>query len=81
MRRKRHEPIPQEGLDVPCGPPPEEYLYRYPVCGDELLVKGKRSQGASIEGTASPRSVLRLTFETVVRILSYVYPRRASCNV
>jgi hypothetical protein len=38
MRRKRHEPIPQEGLDVPFGPPLEEYLYRCPVCGDELLV-------------------------------------------
>ena len=23
MRRKRHEPLPQEGLDVPFGPPPE----------------------------------------------------------
>lgn len=38
MRRKRHEPIPQESLDVPFGPPPEEYLYRCTVCGEELLV-------------------------------------------
>jgi hypothetical protein len=38
MRRKRREPIPQEGLDVPFGPPPEEYLYRCAVCGEELLV-------------------------------------------
>ena len=38
MRRKRHEPIPQEGLDVPFGPPPEEYLYRCPVCDAEMLV-------------------------------------------
>ncbi len=38
MRRKRHEPIPQEGLDVPFGPPPEESLYRCTVCGEELLV-------------------------------------------
>ena len=38
MRRKRHEPIPQEGLDVPFGPPPEAYLYRCPVCGAEMLV-------------------------------------------
>jgi len=38
MRRKRHEPIPQEGLDVPFGPPPEEYLYRCPVCDEEMLV-------------------------------------------
>ena len=29
---------PQEGLDEPFGPPPEEYLYRCPVCGEELLV-------------------------------------------
>jgi hypothetical protein len=38
MRRKRHEPIPPEGLDVPFGPPPEEYLYRCPVCNEEMLV-------------------------------------------
>ena len=38
MRRKRHEPIRQEGLDIPFGPPPEEYLYRCPVCGEEMLV-------------------------------------------
>ena len=38
MRRKHHEPLPQEGLDAPFGPPPEEYLYRCPVCGEEMLV-------------------------------------------
>ena len=38
MRRKRHEPILPEGLDEPFGPPPEEYLYRCPVCGEEMLV-------------------------------------------
>ncbi len=38
MRRKRHEPIPPEGLDGPFGPLPEEYLYRCPVCGEEMLV-------------------------------------------
>jgi hypothetical protein len=38
MRRKRREPILQEGLDEPFGPPPEEYLYRGPVCGEEMLV-------------------------------------------
>jgi len=38
MRRKHHEPLPQEGLDEPFGPPPEEYLYRCPVCGEERLV-------------------------------------------
>ena len=27
-----------EGLDEPFGPPPEEYLYRCPVCGEEMLV-------------------------------------------
>ena len=37
MRRKRHEPIPQEGLDESFGPPPEEYLYRCAVCGEEML--------------------------------------------
>jgi hypothetical protein len=37
-RRKHHELILQEGLDVPCGPPPEEYLYRCAVCGEALLV-------------------------------------------
>jgi hypothetical protein len=35
---KHHEPLPQDGLDEPFGPPPEEYLYRCPVCGEELLV-------------------------------------------
>jgi toxin ParE1/3/4 len=34
-RCKHHEPLPQEGLDEPFGPPPEEYLYRCPVCGEE----------------------------------------------
>ena len=38
MRRKRHEPIPPESLDEPFGPPPEEYLYRCPVCSEEMLV-------------------------------------------
>jgi hypothetical protein len=38
MCQKRNELIPQEGLDVPCGPPPEEYLYRCGVGGVELLM-------------------------------------------
>jgi len=38
MRRKPHEPIPPEALDEPFGPPPEEYLYRCPVCCEEMLV-------------------------------------------
>ena len=38
MRHKRHEPIPPEALDEPFGPPPEEYLYHCPVCGEEMLV-------------------------------------------
>ena len=37
MRRKHHEPLPQEGLDEPFGPPPEECLYRCPVCDEEML--------------------------------------------
>ena len=43
MRRKPHEPLPQEGLDEPFGPPPEEYLSRCPVCGESL------ANGESIE--------------------------------
>jgi hypothetical protein len=39
MRRKRHAPIPPDALDEPFGPPPEEYLYRCPACGEEMLVK------------------------------------------
>ena len=38
MRRKNHEPPPQEGVDEPFGPPPIEYLYRCSVCGEEMLV-------------------------------------------
>ena len=38
MRRKCHEPLPQEGRDIPLDPPPEEYRYRCPVCGEEMLV-------------------------------------------
>jgi hypothetical protein len=38
MCRKRHEPIPQEGRAILFGPLPEEYLYRCPVCGEEMLV-------------------------------------------
>jgi hypothetical protein len=38
MRRKRHAPIPLEGGDEPCSPPPEEYLYRCSVCSEEMLV-------------------------------------------
>ena len=28
----------REGIDIPFGPPPEEYLYRCAVCGEEALV-------------------------------------------
>ena len=38
MRHKRHEPVPSEDLDIPFGPPPEEYLSRCGVCGEEMLV-------------------------------------------
>jgi hypothetical protein len=36
-RRQHHEPLPQEGLDEPCGPPPSEDLERCAVCGAERL--------------------------------------------
>ena len=38
MSRQGKESMLREGLDVPFGPPPEEYLYRCPVCGEEMLV-------------------------------------------
>ena len=38
MPRKRHELLPLDILDEPFGPPPEEYHYRCPVCGEEMLV-------------------------------------------
>ena len=38
MRRKRPEPLPPAALDESFGPPPEEYLYRCPACGEEMLV-------------------------------------------
>ena len=38
MRRKRRAPLPPDALDEPFGPPPEEYLYRCPACGEEMLV-------------------------------------------
>src|SRR2546423_3250235 len=38
MRRKKPEPPPTEGIDEPFEPPPEEYLYRCSVCGEEMLV-------------------------------------------
>ena len=33
-----NEPPLREGIDIPFGPPPEEYLYRCGVCGAEDLV-------------------------------------------
>jgi hypothetical protein len=38
MRRQHHEQRPPAALDEPCGPPPEEYRYRCPVCGEEMWV-------------------------------------------
>ena len=38
MRRKQPEPPPTEGRDAPCGPPPEESLYRCAVCGAAMFV-------------------------------------------
>ena len=32
------KPPSREGIDIPFGPPPEEYLYRCGVCGEEMLV-------------------------------------------
>jgi hypothetical protein len=29
---------PTKSLDEPFGPPPEEYLYRCPICSEEMLV-------------------------------------------
>ena len=33
-----HERQPREGIDIPFGPPPEAYLSRCGVCGEEMLV-------------------------------------------
>ena len=38
MNRQGTEPLLREGIDIPFGPPPEEYLYRCPVCDEERLV-------------------------------------------
>jgi DNA-directed RNA polymerase subunit RPC12/RpoP len=38
MAQDAHEPQPSEGIDIPFGPLPEEYLYRCGVCGEEMLV-------------------------------------------
>jgi hypothetical protein len=38
MRRKRPEPLLQESVDEPCGPPPEADRYRCPVCHEEMVV-------------------------------------------
>ena len=36
--RASNESLPREGIDMPFGPPPEEYLDHGPVCGAENLV-------------------------------------------
>ena len=38
MRRKSREQRPPAAQGGPFGPPPEEYLYRCPACGEEMLV-------------------------------------------
>jgi len=38
MGQDAHEPQLREGIDIPFGPPLEEYLYRCGVCGEEMLV-------------------------------------------
>ena len=36
--RSDNEPLLREGIDIPVGPPPEEYVSRCGVCGLEDLV-------------------------------------------
>jgi hypothetical protein len=36
--RASHKLLPREGIDIPFGPSPEEYVYRCGVCGLEDLV-------------------------------------------
>jgi len=38
MNDDANVPPLREGTDIPFGPPPEEYLYRCPVCGEEALI-------------------------------------------
>jgi hypothetical protein len=38
MAQDAHEPQPREGIDIPFGPPPEEYLYRCGGWDEEMLV-------------------------------------------
>jgi hypothetical protein len=38
MDQSGKEPRLREGIDIPFGPPPQEYAYRCPVCGTEDLV-------------------------------------------
>jgi len=38
MRDDANEHLLREGIDGPFGPPPEEYLYRCPACGEEALI-------------------------------------------
>ena len=50
MNRQGTEPLLREGIDIPFGPPPEEYLYRCPVCDEEMLV----NEAALIMASATP---------------------------
>ena len=38
IARSDNEPLLREGIDIPFGPPPEEYVYLCRVCGLEDLV-------------------------------------------
>ena len=38
MNEDANAPRPREGSHTPFGPPPEEYLYRCPVCGEDALI-------------------------------------------
>ena len=72
MRRKRHEPIPPADLDEPFGPPPEEYRYRCPVCGEEMLVNEQNPENLSRKGYApiigEPR---RVTWGAYISVVFY----------
>jgi hypothetical protein len=53
MHQPRNEPVPDAGVDVPFGPPPEAYLYRCWACGAEWMVGVCRCLGAQ-DATGKP---------------------------
>lgn len=38
MKDDANEPLQQDKINAPFGPPPEEYLYRCSTCGGEGLI-------------------------------------------